>query len=284
MGRLTVGLVEELQQAVRRGRPVADHVIRLTDATLAGLLEYGCLRWAVADDAVIPPLPTALLSGPLGQALLQVRSALGPRSTGPQRRHLKSVDTQEAEFYVLEGDEASAEPAWEDFQIRFVRSAVASGFTRTIANGLSAALQEMADNACLHARSPAGALVGYHVPPGAALFCVVDVGIGVLESLRSHHDYAHLQLHRDALLTALQDGASRFGRGQGGYGFRQVFKALADQYGQLRFRSGQGCICMAGTGLDVTVGDARIIAESLPGFQVTVCCRTHDAVSERPLL
>ena len=69
------------------------------------------------------------------------------------------MDTQPAEFYVLEGEEASAEPAWEDFQTRFVRSAVASGFTRTIADGLSAALQEMADNACLHARSPVGALV-----------------------------------------------------------------------------------------------------------------------------
>jgi hypothetical protein len=33
------------------------------------------------------------------------------------------VDTQEAEFHVLEG-----EGAWEDFQVRFVRSAVEAGF------------------------------------------------------------------------------------------------------------------------------------------------------------
>jgi len=129
MSKLTVGLVEELQQAIRLGRPVAEHVLRLTAATLTGLLEYGCLRYSVADAAVLPPLSPAVLSGPRGQALLAVRSPLGPRTTGRQKAHAKHVDPQEAEFHVLEGEEASAQPDWDDFLVRFSNSAVKVGFT-----------------------------------------------------------------------------------------------------------------------------------------------------------
>ncbi len=278
MGRLTVELVEELQQAVRLDRPVAGHVTGLTDVTLAGLLEYGCLRYAVADNAVLPPLPSAVLASPLGQALRAVRSPLAARTTGRQKPHVRNVDPHEVEFHVLDGDEASVQPDWEDFLTRFSNSAVAAGFTRTIADGLGAALQEMADNACEHSRSPAGALVGYHTVAGTAAFCVVDVGIGVLESLRSHPDYAHLHLHRDALRAALRDGVSCRRLEPGGTGFRQVFKSLADQHGHLRFRSGQGCITMTGSHFDATVGD-ETFPEAMPGFQVTVCCRTGGGVS-----
>lgn len=135
----------------------------------------------------------------------------------------------------------------------------------------------MADNACEHARSPAGALVGYHALAGAAAFCVVDVGVGVLESLRGHPDHAHLRLHRDALREALRYGVSCRLHEPGGTGFHTVFKSLAEQHGQVRFRTGQGCISMAGRHFDPTVGD-ETFPEPLPGFQVAACCRVREGI------
>lgn len=131
----------------------------------------------------------------------------------------------------------------------------------------------MADNAVIHAQAPAGILVGYAVEANTATFCVADVGLGVLATLRSHPAYAHLQLHKDAIRTALQDGVSRFGPNTRGLGFRQIFKALAAQWGHLRFRSGNGCVTLNGHGLDTDKGEESFPPE-LPGFQVTVCCRT----------
>lgn len=112
MTLLTAELVEELQQALRRGRGVAGHVAGLRGATLAGLLEYGCLRYAVGDDAVLPQLPPAVLSGALGQALLAVRSPLGPRTSGAQKSPVRAVGVREAEFHVLEGGQASVQADW----------------------------------------------------------------------------------------------------------------------------------------------------------------------------
>ena len=104
----------------------------------------------------------------------------------------------------------------------------------------------MAENAVIHAEAPTASLVGYQVLSGVALFSVVDVGIGVLSSLRSHSAYTHLQLHNDAIRAALHDGTSRFGPNIRGLGFHQVFKALSEQWGFLRFRSGHGCITLTG--------------------------------------
>jgi hypothetical protein len=275
---LSVKLVEDLHQAVQQKVPVGTVVAALKTATLPGLLEYGCLRWLVNDDSVVPPLPPAVLNSPLGQAVQQVRSELGPRRTGREKQPLNRVDTQPSEFHVLDGEAGLEAPDWEHFGIRFARSAEGVGFAKLVADGLNAALHEMAENAVIHSESPVGPLAGYQVLPGVALFTVVDVGIGVLASLRSHRAYQQLRLHRDALRTALQDGASRFGPGEGGFGFRRVFKALADQHGHLRFRSGQGCITMQGTDFDADLGEETFPAE-LPGFQVTVCCRTCGEVT-----
>ena len=64
----------------------------------------------------------------------------------------------------------------------------------------------------------------------------------------------------------------------GGFGFHQVFKSLAAQWGQLRFRSGEGCIRMDGTGLDADRGEERDLPY-LGGFQVAVCCRAARTLS-----
>jgi hypothetical protein len=279
---LTVKLVEEIHDAVLAGLPVASTVAGLQRATLPALLEYGCLQWAL-NSSKVPPLPQALLSLPVGLALSQVKSDLGLRTSGPQKGPLGHINSQLVEFCVIQGQDEVDERPWQEFEIRFDRSAQAVGFQPLAAHGLQAALHEMVDNALDHAQAPIAVLVGYQVMEGVALFSVADVGRGVLASLRSNPAYRHLQTDKDAVREALKDGVSRYGPSRGGLGFRQVFKSLLAQWGYLRFRSGNGSITMDGTDLDADKGEARY-PPSLPGFQVTVCCRTSAAPPPVPLV
>jgi hypothetical protein len=190
------------------------------------------------------------------------------------------------EFTMVNGENELDEQAWKLFAIRFSRSAQSIGFTKTVGDGLMGSLYEMTRNALEHAESPVAALVGYQAHCNAALFSVVDVGIGVLDSLRSHPSYQSLSAHTEAIRMALKDGVSRHGQNQGGLGFRQVFKSLASYWGQLRFRSGEGRVTMFGNDFGPDQGEIGY-PPVMPGFQVTVCCRTQapsDDNTEPPLV
>jgi hypothetical protein len=282
-GWLTVKFVEALHHAVRNRRDVAPAMAALRNATLPGLMEYGCLRRALPAES-LPDLPKAVLDSPVGKSLRLVRSDLGLRTAGKARPALKRVDPQPVEFWAIEGEEGFADQSWDVFEIRFNRSARNVGFTPSVADGVQGALHEMAENAIIHSESPTGILVGYQVTPEAALFTVVDVGIGILASLRTHSAYQHLQVHLEAIRAALHVGVSRFGPDEGGFGFSQVFKSLAADSGLLRFRSGEGCITMDGTDLGADTKGNETFPPGLPGFQVTVCCRRGAKEPKEPLV
>jgi hypothetical protein len=188
---------------------------------------------------------------------------------------LHRADIQPAEFHVIEAEADLIRPDWEQYVLRYDRSTRCAGFSVAVASRLQAALCEMADNAVLHSDTPVAALVGYQVMEGASQFCVVDVGRGVLQSLAECPDYRHLDIHNDAIKAALKDGTSCRGTGRGGLGFRRVFKALTSQWGELRFRSGEGCISMDGHDLDFDQG-IESYPPFLPGFQVWVCCKSNE--------
>jgi len=271
VNRLTVKLVEELQEANAGGIPIESVVSNLETATLPALLEYGCLRWAT--NAAVPRIPTTIWESALGKALFEVPSDIGLRSSGPQKSQLRQIDCQRVEFHKLDAQQGITDEAWKHFEIRFDRSAQSVGFSRKTAHRLQAALHEMAENALIHAETSVDILVGYAIEENTALFSVADVGIGVLASLRTHPAYQYIELHKDAIRAALYDGTTRFGPNSRGTGFRQIFKALAAQWGYLRFRSGNGCVTLNGTGLNADQGE-ETFPPPLPGFQVTVCCRT----------
>ena len=138
-------------------------------------------------------------------------------------------------------------------------------------SALHLAMTAMTENAILHAQSTAGVLVGYRMGSDGVQFTVADVGCGVLASLRTNPEYSHLRHHTQALRLALQAGVSRLGTGNG-FGFHALFRALARQFGTLRFRTGDVCITMDGQQFD---SDLRpeTYPELIAGFQVTVCCR-----------
>jgi hypothetical protein len=269
---LTVALVEEIHRAVLRGRDVAGVVAGLKACTLPGLLEYSCLRLAGGDDSV-PDLPQRITASDLGQALQAIPSSLGLGSGGPQQHPQRRLDPRPAEFLALRTEADLRGEGWDLFAGRFEASARSVGFPFDAAARLQMALYEMTENAVIHAEAPE-VLVGFHASQGKALFCVADVGIGVLASLRKNTAFSGLKLHNEAIRAALQDGAtSRCSEeGGGGFGFRQVFTALADQWGSLRFRSGEGCVTMEGTDCDANQGSITH-PPALPGFQVSICCR-----------
>lgn len=279
-GLLTCRLVQELQQAAHSGRNVAPFVDSIQTATLPGALEYGCLRLHCSD---LPPLPASVADTPLGQALAEVRSEVGLRADGEQKRPPRTMAAHAQEFIVLEGDDSTMHRDWREFLVRFRQSAKAGGFPHEKAQGIAAALGEMADNAVVHSRSRVGPLVGYQIVDGAVVCGVADAGVGILASLRENDAYRNLRTHSEAIRTAIQDGATRYGSGNGGFGFRGVFKALMEMYGTLRFRSGEGCLTMDGTDFDSDRGEECFVLD-LPGFQVTICCRLSDREFSVPLV
>ncbi len=278
---LTCDLVEELQQAAVAGKSADAFVTLLEHATLPGLLEYGCAKW---HSPTLPPLSARIFSSALGRALQEVRSELGLRTTGRQKQPPRTITPEAQEFFVLQArGSPTTEQDWFQYLVRFRQSIKSIGFNLDKAKGIAAALGEMADNATLHANAPVGILVGYHVMDGAAVCCVADVGNGVLKSLTTHQAYRHVQTHKEAVRLALRKGVSRFGPGQGGLGFYNVFKALAAMSGTLRFRSGEGCVTMDGTDFDADKGEESYVVFR-PGFQVTICCRTSARPDPFPLV
>ena len=71
---LSTKVTEDVQHALDRGVDVRPFVSGLEQASLAGLMEYGCLRWA-RGQGMVPPLPAAVASTELGASLMAVNSA-----------------------------------------------------------------------------------------------------------------------------------------------------------------------------------------------------------------
>ncbi len=280
---LSVGVVEGLHSAALSSRAalVETAVSGLQDATLPGLVEYLCLKHSTAGTFSLPPLPPAVCRSAVGTALQRVVCPFGLRTAGGVTPNT-SVNPSEAEFFYLRTEADYQSHAYGLYETRWARASERIGL-RAKQSLMQLAMTAMSENGLLHSCATDGVLVGYRVLPHAALFTVADLGRGVLGSLRSNSKYAHLVHHRDALRLALRDGVTCLDT-PGGNGFRQLFKALASQFGTIRFRTGNVCLTMDGQHFDANLGD-EAFPESVVGFQVTMCCRTTaDAQGDSPLL
>ena len=277
-GWLTAGVVEEIHRAIAGGKPVGSFVAALTQATLAGLVEYGCLRRSVTG---VPPLPSAITSSVLGKGLTTVVSEIGLRSSGIAPPISDSHKPREVEFVTVGDDSQFISEPMQMLFMRFTQAAKAAGFPVQTANALQAAFTEVIDNAICHASSPIPPLAGYYVRPAIAQFVVADVGRGVLDTLRENPEFNYLKNDAEAIDRALHDGVSRFVGTSSGFGFRPIFKALANVWGVLRFRSKAGCWTMDGRHVDADHG-VRHFPPALPGFQVAVTCCLDGSSAQVP--
>ncbi len=269
---LTVNMVTDLQYIWRKEEAVRTAVGRLRQATLPGIIAYRCLAWSGMCN--LPGLPEAVIRSEVGRALSAIERPAGSAILRG-RQDVRDVDCRRFEFISLKEKSDIQSRHWQLFVTRFHRSSLRAGFHRFTAGHLHGALGEMADNALSHSNAEFPIVIGYHVLAGFAQFCVADVGIGVLASLRQCPDYADLKTDVEAIRKALQDGVSRYGHQRGGCGFRPVFKAVAAQWGLLRFRSGEGCLVIDGT--DCSADKAKeSFPPFVPGFHVTVSSSTSD--------
>lgn len=166
-----------------------------------------------------------------------------------------------------------AEDQWEQWVLHAQNVATARGLDRSLVDGLIGALIELQDNVYLHSEASASGLVAYAVTPGVFEFVVADAGIGVLASLNKNAEFAELRDSGEALRVAASDGASRFDRSTGhGFGIGQLFKALARDAGELRFRSGDHAMSIRGDQPSLTGKVDTVQKAWLDGLIISVRC------------
>ena len=182
--------------------------------------------------------------------------------------------------YQPEGDGAELWALWAS---RAEQAAVVAGFPKPLAAAIIGAMGEFQDNVFRHSGKPDTGLVVYAATDGAFEIVVADAGIGVLASLQTSPDYVCLQDAGAALKVAVEDGNSRFGRASGnGYGIGQIFRALANHDGELRFRSGDHALAVRGHSPTLQ-GCVEIGHKAqLIGLTISVLCRTPDGRSSGP--
>lgn len=162
---------------------------------------------------------------------------------------------------------------WTAFCLEIRRAAVDAGIHVTTARGLVGALREIESNIHEHSGRPRDGLVGYRCAAGEFEFVVADSGMGMLASLRRNPKHSALTDAGLALELALTDGISRFPDEEGrGYGFRDLFRGLANLNGELRFRSGDHALLIDGTGPSLL--ERQLVQKTeLRGFVASIVCR-----------
>ena len=162
---------------------------------------------------------------------------------------------------------------WEQWAKHAENAAVYAGLPRRLAEGILGALGELQDNVYLHCARPETGIAAYAAAKGSFEFVVADQGIGVLASLKQNPEFASIADAGTALRIAASDGASRFGAASGhGYGIGQLFRALAQDHGELRFRSDDHVLTLLGNAPSLS-GQIEIAQKAcLPGLVISVRC------------
>lgn len=172
--------------------------------------------------------------------------------------------------------------AWDQWAKHAENAAIAAGLAKGLVGGLMGALGELQDNVFEHSGRPESGVVAYATGDGAFEFVVADAGRGVLASLRENPEFAGLDESGAALRIAVSDGASRHARSTGrGYGIGQLFRALAHDAAELRFRSGDHALRLWGDAPSLT-GQVELAQKAwLDGLSITVRC-APDPPGRRP--
>lgn len=232
---MAFNLVDDVARAVEKGRPLPPSLPVGCAGGIAAWTEWEYLR---RQGFALPALTVRSTTRPL--VVSAVASPSPPIS-----------DSNSAALFECCGlpDDTTGTP-WLLFLQRFRSAAERSGVPRLLANGLAAALHELADNAILHSQFPQTAVVGYAQTGSGIEYVVADAGIGVLQSLRTSPRYQSLADDQEALQQAVVAGASsREDRVAGaGHGFERVLLPLKHLAGEVRLRSGTGCLTVTSVG------------------------------------
>lgn len=253
--------VDDLLWQGRHGSLASRGAIRLTrSGRIAPLIELAIAQMAMPDayGGIVVEAPFAIQIANAMRGEISGNGYADKMGVFPLSRHRPGSSSQEL---------------WDQWAHRAQNAAVDSKFPRALVLGLIGALGELQDNVYEHSGKAHTGLVAYAVSPNAFEFVVADGGMGALASLRMNPTYAHLKTAAEALELAMSDRASRFGSDTGrGYGIGTLFKALAHDAGELRFRSGDYAVSIEGDRPTLT-GRKQLVQKAwLDGFAVSVRC------------
>lgn len=231
----------------------------LVELAIARRMQPDAYRAVVIEPPIFQQLESALSDGEISGAGATDRAGVFP---------LRRFDPSLAADNLL----------WDQWAKHSENAAVAAGLPRGLVVGLMGALGELQDNVFEHSGAPDTGLVAYGAGNGSFEFAVADAGRGVLASLRENAEFTHLADAGAALRAAASDGASRYARDSGhGYGIGQLFRALAHDAAELRFRSGDHALRLWGDAPSLT-GHVELAQKAwLNGLTVTVRCAPHPA-------
>jgi hypothetical protein len=205
----------------------------------------------------------------------QVQWGIAGHISGFEARDIAGV------FPLARLDPAGDDSHWQQWASHAENAAVSAGLARSLVSSLIGALGELQENVYQHSGRPETGLVAYAATNEAFEFVIADAGMGVLASLQQNPEFVHLKDAGEALRVAVSDGASRHGRASGrGYGIGQLFRALAHDAAELRFRSGDHALRLWGNAPSLS-GHFNVAQKArLDGLIVTVRCaprRRNDA-------
>jgi hypothetical protein len=243
--------------------------------TLDAAAEFAC---ALASEASGGPLSRLykqslkrvdLLNEMVGWLATAKRPAIAPLASAPLQ-----------DMWAIETRDDVSSLQWIEFQDRFRRAAARCGFSSDLGAALSLALGEMGDNVFRHSGGARG-LVAYHIRDRAMTWCAVDIGRGVLTSLRGSDRWKDLPNAESALLAVWRDHATSRPDSVAGTGFRQVDRSIAAMNGVLRFRTDDAALGL--TGSSGAFRGSQRTSPRLCGLQVSVSCSIGKPFAAEPL-
>jgi hypothetical protein len=261
---LTFTAVDGLAFAAERSRLSAARIFSVT--ALGPIMEL----MQLSMDGLVPPLSKSNLVS------LEGMEGFSEAIRGTHDQWV-SPDDGTLGFYRTSPVPPVNQTRWMEFGVAAQQAAVNAGFAKQIAHQFVGALGEMVDNIYNHSQASESGIVAYRAIPGTFEFVVSDRGIGVLNSLKSCGEYAHLTDHGDALKLTLTDGCSRHGSGTNhGRGFRPLFIGLTNLNGALRFRSGDHAITIDGHNLS-QIPWRTVAKPPISGFFVSGSCLVNGS-------
>lgn len=185
------------------------------------------------------------------------------------------------EFFRLRTAEDKTSLNFSLFLERFCRSMKQQEFPKTFANALAKIGDEMADNVVQHSGLSVDGftgMAGYHVQDKRAAFAVIDIGRGILATLKESPRWSHLITAGAALRAVVTQGASsRKDQGEG-EGFKQLFGSLVDHNVIIRLRTDDSSLTVADGLTDREGGE--MMSPFLAGVQVSVVCAVGAPAKE----
>jgi hypothetical protein len=256
----TFDVADDLLWQARAGRLAGRGAINVGRSGQIGPL----VEMALAVQADPAAYASVTVTPPFFQ---EVQQGIAGHISGSEAHDIAGV------FPLARLDPAGDDGHWQQWVSHAENAAVSAGLARSLVSGLIGALGELQENVYQHSGRPESGLVGYAATSETFEFVIADAGMGVLASLRQNPEFADLKDAGEALRVAVSDGVSRHGRASGrGYGIGQLFRALAHDAAELRFRSGDHALRLWGDAPSLS-GHFNVAQKArLDGLIVTVKC------------